>query len=678
MNIRVPVSWLRDYLKANIAAKTIANLLSLSGPSIERVEKRGDDYIFDVEVTSNRSDAFSVFGIAREANAILTNENIKSELISPKGLNLPLEPDRTNPLTLDVKITDHRLCPRFTAIIVDNVKIKPSPAIICKRLESVGIRAINNIVDISNYIMLELGQPMHTFDFDKIKNHKMTLRPSREGEKIKTLDGKVQKLPAGAIVIEDEGRLIDLCGIMGGENSQITRRTKKVVLFVQAYDPQTIRKTCQALAFRTEAATRFEKGIDLEGIVPALSRAVYLTKQVSNAKIASELIDITAVKSVEKTISLSLNKLKNYLGVEISVEKTTKILGLLGFAVKTTPQVISAVVPSWRILDVKDDVDLIEEIARVYGYHHLPSNLPEGQIPQGGESDLAGVIELKKALKYLSLTEVISYSIIAKELFELSKTKEKEAVELANPLTSEWQFMRPTVLVSLAQVIAENQNIEKDIKVFEVAKTYIKNEGDLPKQDLMLAIAWQNADFYQIKGLVENVFEILLRIPKFQKFTGENHLFEKEEVAQIKVGESLVGTCGILNDQIIDYFNLEGQVAACEINLSTIYQLPTFQLSYKPVPKYSAVIEDISAIFNQKTLLAEIIAQVKKAGSPLVKKVDVIDIFKDEKIGKDKKSVTLRLTYQRSDRTPTQEEVIIVREKIIDAFSKSFQAIIRR
>ena len=678
MNIRVPVSWLRDYLKANIAAKTIANLLSLSGPSVERLEKRSGDYIFDVEVTSNRSDAFSVFGIAREANAILTNENIKSELIPPKGLSLPLEPDRTNPLTLDVKITDHRLCPRFTAIVVDNVKIKPSPALIRKKLESVGIRAINNIVYISNYIMLELGQPMHTFDFDKIKNHKMTLRPSHEGEKIKTLDGKIRKLPAGAIVIEDEDRLIDLCGIMGGENSQITRRTKRVVLFVQAYNPQIIRKTCQSLAFRTEAATRFEKGIDLEGIVPALSRAVYLTKQVSNAKIASELIDITAAKSQKKTISLSLNKLKNYLGVETSVNKTSKILELLGFTVKTTPQVIIAVVPSWRIFDVKDDVDLIEEIARVYGYHRLPSNLPEGRIPQSKESDLVKVIELKKALKYLSLTEVISYSIIAREMLELTKTQEKEAVELANPLTDQWQFMRPTVLISLAQVIANNQNLEKDLKVFEVAKTYIKKEGDLPKQDLKLAIAWQNADFYQIKGLVENVFEILLRSPKFQKVTGENHLFEKEGVAQIKVGKSLVGTCGILNTQIIDYFNLEGQVAACEINLSIIYQLPTTQLSYKPVPKYPPVIEDLSAIFNQKALLVDIIAQVKKAGDPLVKKVDLIDIFKEGKIGKDKKSVTLRLTYQRSDRTPTQEEVTKTREKIIDAFSKSFQAIVRR
>src|SRR3989338_7519419 len=187
-------------------------------------------------------------------------------------------------------------------------------------------------------------------------------------------------------------------------------------------------------------------------------------------------------------------------------------------------------------------------------------------------------------------------------MFEIFKTKKKKKGELAHPLTSEWQFMRPTVLVSLVQIIANNQNLQKDIRIFEIAKTYLKKEGDLPKQDLMLAIAIQNADFYQIKGLVENVFEILLRIPKFQKFTGENHLFEKEEVAQIKVGESLVGTCGILNDQIIDYFNLEGQVAACEINLSIIYQLPTFQLSYKPVHKYSAVIEDISAIFNQKTL----------------------------------------------------------------------------
>src|SRR3989338_2245800 len=227
MNIKIPVSWLRDYLKTDVEAKT------------------------------NRPDVFSVWGLEREANAILQANGQKSQLVAPKGLDTKLEPDKTQKFPLDVLIRDKSLCQRFTAIVIDNVKIKPSPAIIKNRLEASGIRAINNIVDISNYIMLELGQPMHTFDYDKIKGAKMILRQSIEAEKIKTLDGQTHKLPEGSIVIEDNERLIDLCGIMGGANSRVTSRTKGVVLFVQAYNQQLIRKTTQSLAFRTEASTRF-------------------------------------------------------------------------------------------------------------------------------------------------------------------------------------------------------------------------------------------------------------------------------------------------------------------------------------------------------------------------------------------------------------------------------------
>ncbi len=306
MNIKIPVSWLREYLKTDVAAKTIATYLTASGPSVERTEKHDEDLIFDIEITTNRPDAFSVFGIAREACAILESNSQKAKLVDPAGLNLNLEPDSTKTLNLGVIIKDKSLCPRFSAIVVDNIKIKPSPAIIKNRLEACGIRAINNIVDISIYIMLELGQPMHTFDFDKIKDAKMVLRESREGEKIRTIDGQIRKLPKGAIVIEDSEKLIDLCGIMGGENSQINSRTKRVLLFVQSYDSLRIRKTVQALAFRTEAATRFEKGVDLEGIIPALSRAVYLAKQTAGAKVASELIDIYPKKAEAKTINLNI------------------------------------------------------------------------------------------------------------------------------------------------------------------------------------------------------------------------------------------------------------------------------------------------------------------------------------------------------------------------------------
>ena len=446
MNIKIPLSWIREYLKTDVAAKTLTNLLSASGPSVEKIEKRREDFLFEIEVTTNRQDALSILGIVRETHAILTSNNLKSTLNLPKGFGLNLDPDIANPLTLDVVVKNQNLCPRFTAIVISNVKIRQSPAFIRNRLASCGIRAINNILDISNYIMLELGQPMHTFDYDKIKGAKMTLRKSRLGESIKTLDETVRKLPEDSIVIEDNERLIDLCGIMGGANSSVTSRTKRVVLFVQAYNQQLIRKTTQSLAFRTEASTRFEKGIDLEGILPALSRAVYLAKQTTGAKIASELINIYPKNQKTKTFKLNLSKLNNYLGINLESAKAAQILEILGFSVKESHDQLTAQPPSWRTQDIESDVDLIEEIARIYGYHKLPSKLPTGEIPQTLESDLKEVIGLKNALRYLGLTEVITYSIISKNLLKVSKRSEKNSVELTNPLTEEWQFMRPTII----------------------------------------------------------------------------------------------------------------------------------------------------------------------------------------------------------------------------------------
>jgi len=677
MNIKMPVSWLREYLKTDIATKTLANFLSLSGPSVEQIEKHGDDYVLEIEVTTNRIDTASVIGIVREAYAILSSQGNKPTLIAPKGLDLRLQPDTAQKLNLNVVIKNPNLCPRFCAIVIDNVKIKPSPALIKRRLETSGIRSINNIVDISNYIMLELGQPMHTFDYDKIKGAKMILRKSINGEKITTIDKVTRKLPQGSIVIEDESRLIDLCGIMGGVNSRVTSRTKRVVVFVQAYNPLLIRKTTQALGFRTEAATRFEKGIDLEGILPALSRAVYLAKQTAQAKIASELIDIYPQKQAGKTVKLNLTKLRQYLGIEMEKHKAAQILVNLGFEVKLSNQHLIAQAPSWRAGDIQEDVDLIEEISRIFGYHNLPSKLPSGQITQEQESNLKDVIELKKALKFTGLTEIISYSIISKNLLSVNKLNEKDAVELANPLTDLWQFMRPTLIPSLLEVIAKNQNLKKDLKIFEIAKTYISQKNDLPQQDLMLSIALNNSNFYDIKGLVENVLEILKKDVKWQK-SQPTTLFSPKQSAQIKAGDVIIGTVGILNSKIADYFDIEDQIAVCEINLTSLYQVPPVSSAFQPIPKYPPVIEDISAVFAIYTPVAKIVQTAKGAGQPLIKNVEIVDIFESEKMGENKKSVTLRLTFQMAAATPTQEEVTVVREKIISSLEKTFKAQIRK
>ncbi len=514
MNIKIPVSWLREYLKTDLAAKTLASYFSLSGPSVEKIEKVGQDYIFDIEITTNRFDAASVFGLAREGHAILSSLNEKTTLSAPKGTNLNLEPDTAKRLTLDVVIKKNSLCPRFTAIVIDNVKIKPSPAYIRNRLRACGIRAINNIVDISNYLMLEMGQPMHTFDFDKIKGAKMVLREAQQSEKITTLDGISRILPAGTIVLEDQNRLIDLCGIMGGANTSVTSRTKRVVIFIQSYDPVKIRKTSQALNFRTDASVRFEKGVDIESIPQALSRAVYLAKLTAGAKIASELVDIYKQKPEDKKFKLSFDKLNRYLGISLEPQKATKILTALGFKVSAASSYLEAIPPSWRTQDIEDDVDLIEEIARIYGYHNLPSSLPVGQGEIEQEGILKDVIELKKSLKFLGLTEVISYSIISKELLNVAKAPKNQLVELSNPLTENWQYMRTSIVPSLLQIVSENQHTTEIIRVFEIAKTYTAQKNNLPKQDLVLSIVFEKADFYQIKGIIENIFDILKRSPK--------------------------------------------------------------------------------------------------------------------------------------------------------------------
>lgn len=677
MNIKIPISWLREYLKTDLAAKTLANYFSLSGPSVEKIEKVGQDYIFDIEITTNRFDVASVFGLAREGHAILSSLNEKSTLIAPKGTNLNLEPDTAKRLNLDVVIKKDSLCPRFTAIVIDNVKIKPSPANIRSRLEACGIRAINNIVDISNYLMLEMAQPMHTFDFDKIKGARMVLREAVQGEKITTLDGITRALPAGTIVIEDQNRLIDLCGIMGSANTSVTSRTKRVVIFVQSYNPVKIRKTTQALGFRTEAAARFEKGIDIEAIPKALSRAVYLAKLTADAKIASELVDIYKQKPEIKRLKLSYDKLNGYLGISLEVQKAAKILTDLGFKVAIRPNHLEAKPPSWRTQDIEDDVDLIEEIARIYGYHNLPSKLPIGQGPSSQESILKDVIELKKSLKLLGLTEVISYSIISKELLNISKAGKNQIVELANPLTENWQYMRTSIVPSLLQALSENQNLTDNIRIFEIARTYIAQKNDLPKQDLILSLVLEKADFYQIKGIVENIFDILKRTPKWQILSKDSPIFAQNQSAQIKIGEQVVGTVGEISLQIADYFNIKNQIAAAEINLTRIYQNPTILPSYRPVPKYPGVIEDISAIFATAAPIVEITETIQKA-STLVKKTEVIDIFEDPRLGENRKSVTFSLMYQKSSSTPTQEEVDTEKAKIIASLEKDFRAKIRK
>jgi len=631
MNILIPDSWLKEHLKTKANAKQISYHLSLCSQSVEKTTKIGDDSVYEIEITTNRPDCLSVYGIARELTAILPRFGIKTHL---KKLTLKEIPKPVKKLPLKVKINKNNLCPRFTALIFDNITIKPSPKIVRERLEKSGIRALNNVVDISNYLMLELGQPMHTFDYDKIKKAKMILRESVAGEKIVTLDSQKRLLPKGTIIIEDgEKRIIDLCGIMGGQNSEVDQKTKRVLLFVQTYNPAKIRLTCQTLGFRTEAAQRFEKGIDPEGVIPAMKKAVGMFEKLVGAKVANQLIDIYPNPPRPKTITLSETKLNQVMGIKINLSEAKNILESLGFISNPKPQASNLVVtvPHWRQEDVSIPEDLIEEVARIYGYHNLPSMLPKGEIPQSLESEsFYWEEQIKKALKFWGFVETVNYSMVSADLLKKTGFDPKKCLKIANPLSEDLVFMRPSLIPSLLEVIAKN--LKQEIKIFELANIYLsQGNNKLPEEKLMLAAAITGKKFYHAKGIVEAILEEL----------------------------------GIKNKPVGNIAEINGRVTIFELDFGKLTKEATKLKKYQPLPKYPPIIEDLAFVVPEKTPVGELIQLIKSISS-IIQSVKLIDSHQQTR--------TFRITYQSLKKTLNDKEVKKIRDVIIKKVEESFSA----
>lgn len=665
MDIKISNNWLRDYLKTEVKPEELGQLLSYCGPSVEYVNKVGKDFVYEIEITTNRPDMMSVIGIAREANAILKSFGKKVNFTyrgtKPRGGSLR----GLVPLGLNVKIQDKSLCPRFTAIILDNIKVTSSSKWMRERLEASGIRSLNNVVDISNYVMLETGQPIHIFDYDKIKGQAMVLRKSKEGELITTIDKVERKLPKGAIVIEDSERLIDLCGIMGGANSAVSVETKRVVVFVQAYDPLLIRKTCQSLGFWTEAARRFEKGIDLEGIIPALWRVVELLKVTASAQVRSQLIDIKNIEQKEKKVGVGFSKIEKLIGIKITPQKIVSILTSLGFKVKIKKNNLEVIVPSWRFNDINIAEDIVEEIARVYGYHNLPSILPPNQIlEQGVNSEFFWEKRVKRLLRYLGFSEVYNYSFIsAKDLKDFNLNQD-EVVKIANPLNLDWEYMRPSLIPSIIKNITENKaNFEK-IKIFELSNIYLKKAKNiLPEETLTLAGALVDKTdknlFLKIKGVLEVLFEEL----------GLNDIvFES--------GKGVVNI--ILRKEIVGYFGaFSNGLMIFNLNFLKLIKFANSEKEYKSISKYPLIKMDIAVIVDERVLYKDLLIAMKKVGGALVKNIELFDIYRGQQIGSDKKSLAFRITYGSDNKTLLAEEAKEVQAKIIQVLENELNAKVR-
>ncbi len=659
MNILVPDSWLREHLKTKATVKQIAEYLSLSSQSVEKINQVDTDWVYDIEITTNRPDCLAIYGLARELAAILPRYGLTAKL---KKLAAPEIPQTTQLLPLEVKITKTSLCPRFTAIILDNVQIAPSPRVIRERLTKAGIRSLNNVVDIANYLMLELGQPMHTFDYDKIKGAQMILRKSQAGESIVTLDGVKRGLPVGSMIIEDgEKRIIDLCGVMGAKNSAIDEKTTRVLLFVQTYNPVVIRRECQKLNFRTEASARFEKGVEPEGVILTMKKAIPMFQKNCGAKIASQLIDIYPHPAQSKIINIYFRLIEQQLGVEIAKEEVIKILQSLGFKIDLDANhlTLTATVPPWRYGDINIPEDLVEEVARIYGYHRLPSLLLTGAFPQPFTGSFIWEEKLKNTLKNWGLTEVYTYSLQSTELMEKAGLDPGKCLHLKNPLNQELEHLRTSLIPSLLQVVVENQTRAEKIKIFELAHIYLPRKDRLPEEKLILTgVATGKNQFYEAKGIVEAILDEL-GIKNYQLSAISYQLsaiWHPLRTALIMQEKKLLGVVGEIQPVVLANFAINDQLVIFNLDARLLFSLASNQKTYLPVPKYPAIVEDLCFFVAAQTPVGELIRLIEKT-SRLIQRVELIDSFQNQR--------TLRITYQHPSRTLTDQEIEKVRQAII-------------
>lgn len=664
MNILVPDSWLREYVETDATPKQIKDCLSLCGPSVERVEKKGNDYIFEIEITSNRVDMASVFGIAREAATILPRFGIPASL-KQLNVNKPHKPE----ISLPMNITDpQKNCNRIMGIVMEVSPMEQSPDYMRDRIEKSGVRSLNNLVDITNYVMLEVGHPCHVFDYDRIKTHTFILRRAKKNEPIITLDGKKYLLNEEDVIIDDgTGRVIDLPGIMGTENSVVTNNTRRIIFFIESNNPVLIRKTSMRYAIRTMAATINEKHVDPELVQTALFRGIELYQNHAGAKEASEIIDIYPNKARSKNVTVSAGFINQRLGIELKIDEIVNILKSLSFEVKASYDNLTVTPPSYRQFDVTIPEDIVEEVARIYGYHNLHSRLMEGQIPVSYNTNNHLDLEekIKTILKYRGFSEVYHYSFISEELIEKTGLQLSTHLKVANPLTSEIEFMRISLFPSMLETITQNQDKNDNLKLFELAKVYLAHEPGLPEEPSMIIIVNQT-DFYDMKGLIESLL-YELGLSNYQMTPNTLNLLHPNISLELKVGDNSVAWLGKLHPQLSARFGIKGKVFAAYLNLEEITKRIKPSKKFRPIPAFPPVIEDMTFVLTKVAKIGAIINEIAKIS--LVENIKLIDRFKNQ--------ITLKIIYQ--DRTKNLEggDVKNIREKILDTVKTQFNAVLK-
>jgi len=638
------------------------------------------DVVFDFSITPNRPDLLSIIGIAREV-AALTGKTLELPDLSYEESAEPAAGRAS------VEIIDPDLCPRYCASIITGVKMGPSPSWMQQRLAACGMRPINNVVDITNYVMLEFGQPLHAFDYDNIADRKIIVRRARK-ETMRTLDGASRALSDDMLVIADGMGPVAVAGVMGGAESEVTDATTSILLESANFNPASIRRTSAAFKLRSEASLRFEKGVSPELPVPALKRATQLMAQLCGGRVARGIIDVYPGRKAIEPLPLTANKVRRVIGSDISIDEAKSVLESLGLKCERDgADAIKVTVPYWRT-DISVAEDLVEEVARITGYDSIPTTIPSGQLPAYKPERMRDLVQrISDLLVGCGMQEVITYSLISRDAMKKADL-ETVALKVANPITIEQEYLRTSLRPGLLMTLAYNQRFEEGgLKLFEVDKIYMPREGDLPHEKRMLACVlcgdrnatfWQQAngkvDFFDAKGIVETVIGRLGLQAMFSP--ASDKLLIAGRTASIHIRDTIVGVVGELHPRIAERFDIRSRpVYLFEIDMEQLLPLTSVTPKYNPLPRFPATMRDIALIIDIDTPSDRLVNIIQ--GSPLVSRVTLFDVYTGEQVPKGKKSLAFRIEYQTPERTLTDEEVDREQQKLLDSLSKEFGATLR-